>query len=96
LAVTTSSIPARAEEPEAKPAARQHRSRDVLERIDRPRPEPESPSWLETHISFHRKGGLQYSDQFEVGDRRIRLAIRGPFKGPIERQQLGLSFEVRF
>ncbi len=98
LAVTALSDPAPAEEPQPPPAPRQHRSRDILERIDQQRPEPQKPepSWLETHVSFHRKGGLQYTDHFQVGDQRFRLAVRGPFRGPIDRRQFGLSFEIRF
>jgi hypothetical protein len=93
LALTALAEEARAEELEQPRESRQHRSRDVLDRIDDPRPEP---SWFETHVSFHRKGGLQYNDSFQVGDRQFVVIVRGPVRGRLERKELGLSFEIRF
>ena len=93
LAATALADRGRAAEFEQPSEPRPHRSRDVLARIDSPRPEP---GWFETHVTFHRKGGLQYSDRFEVGGRELRLIIRGPVRGKLERKELGLSFEIRF
>jgi hypothetical protein len=93
VALTVLADEARAQDLEDPKPPRQQRSRDVLERIDAPRPEP---GWIETHLSLHRKGGLQYSDRFSVGDRTYGFVVRGPFRGKVDRKELGLSFEIRF
>ena len=93
LALTALADEVRAEEVEQPRESRQQRSRDVLDRIDSPRPEP---SWFETHVSFQRKGGLQYNDSFRLGDREFGFTVRGPVRGRLNHKELGLSFEIRF
>lgn len=94
LALTTLADEARAQSREEPGPSRQRRSRDILAQIDRPQPEP---GWFETHVSFQGKGGLVYSDSFQVGDRAFGFTLRGPVQRKVGGgKAFGLSCEIRF
>lgn len=72
----------------------QHRIVQILEHIDRPEP---GKGWISLHldhVAVHKKTGLAYTRQLDVGKAGMMFSIRGPALD--RKKSLGLSVEVRF
>ena len=94
-ALALTAFPAAAQDEPASDESRQHRARQILDRLDeagvRDVRESESSNWRSNFAI--KKKGLEYRHPITMGERDMIFSVHGPM---IKKKTFGLGFKIRF